>query len=249
MKREQSILYVQNADTAILFIHGILGTPDHFRFLLPFVPSNWSIHNILLEGHGGSVRDLSNASMSEWKQQVHKALKSLLASHDKVVIAAHSMGTLFAIQEAVGNQIAALFLLNTPLKIRITPRLFRTSWKVFRGNIKPDDEWTLAAQSAYGIGRDVNILHYLGWIPRYLELFSEIRKTREIAYKLTAMSQVYLSLQDEMVSPISGAVFAKNPHVTVKRLDMSGHFYYSPQDQQLLQKDFCDMIQKVSELK
>ncbi len=176
MEREQR-RYIQNADTAALFIHGILGTPNHFRSLIPFVPSNWSIHNILLKGHGGSVKDFSDASMSKWKQQVHEALKFLMESHNKVIIVAHSMGTLFAIQEAVETQIAALFLLNTPLKIRITPRLFKTAWKVFSGNIKPDDEWMLAAQSVYGIGRDMNILHYFGWIPRYLELFSEIRKT------------------------------------------------------------------------
>ena len=41
MKAEESIRYVQDADTAILFIHGILGAPNHFTPFLPFVPSNW----------------------------------------------------------------------------------------------------------------------------------------------------------------------------------------------------------------
>ncbi len=245
MKAEESIRYVQDADTAILFIHGILGTPNHFISFLPFVPSNWSIYNVLLKGHGGSVKDFSAASMSEWKQQVHMAFQSLLASHDKVVIAAHSMGTLFAMQEATNNQAAALFLLNTPLKIRITPQLFSTLWKVFQGNIRPDDEWAIAAYHAYGIASDTNILHYIGWVPRYLELFSEIRKTRRITPQLATKAQVYLSLQDEMVSPKSCKAFENNPHVTVKLLNTSGHFYYSPQDQRILQKDFCDMIQKV----
>lgn len=247
MKAEESIRYVQSADTAILFIHGILGTPDHFIPFLPFVPSNWSIYNVLLKGHGGSVKDFSAASMNEWKQQVHIAFQSLSASHDKVVIVAHSMGTLFAMQEAINNQAAALFLLNTPLKIRITPRLFSTSWKIFYGKIRPSDERVIAAHRAYGIDSDTNILHYIGWVPRYLELFSEIRKTRKITHKLTAAAQVYLSLQDEMVSPKSGKAFEKNSHVTVKLLNTSGHFYYSPQDQRMLQKDFCDMVQKLSE--
>ncbi len=245
MKAEENIRYVQDADTAILFIHGILGTPNHFIPFLPFVPANWSIYNVLLKGHGGSVKDFSAASMSEWKQQIHMAFQSLLASHDKVVIAAHSMGTLFAMQETIDNQAAALFLLNTPLKIRITPQLFSTLWKVFQGNIRPDDEWAIAAYHAYGIASDTNILHYIGWVPRYLELFSEIRKTRRITPQLTTTAQVYLSLQDEMVSPQSGKAFENNPHVTVKLLNTSGHFYYSPQDQRILQKDFCDMIQKV----
>lgn len=245
VKAEESIRCVQDADTAILFIHGILGTPDHFTPFLPFVPSNWSIYNMLLKGHGGYVKDFSAASMNEWKQQVHTALQYLLASHDKVVIAAHSMGTLFAIQEAIDNQVAALFLLNTPLKIRITPRLFDTSLKIFLGNIRPDDEWTIAAHRAYGIADDTNILHYVGWVPRFLELFSEIRKTRTIANQLSTPTQVYLSLKDEMISPKTGKAFEKNPHVTAKLLNTSGHFYYSPQDQHILQKGFRDMVQKV----
>jgi len=36
----------------------------------------------------------------------------------------------------------------------VTLRLFRTSWRVFTGNIKPDDKWSLAAQNAYSIERD-----------------------------------------------------------------------------------------------
>ena len=91
------IRYVENADTAILFIHGILGIPEYFRPYLSLVPPDWSVYNILLKGHGRGVRDFSHASMAQWKQQVDEALRTLSESHDKVVIAAHSMGTLFAL--------------------------------------------------------------------------------------------------------------------------------------------------------
>lgn len=246
LETRQYIRYVQGADSAILFVHGILGTPDHFDFLLPLVPSGWSVHNILLKGHGGGVKDFSAASMAGWKQQVHEALQALLRSHSRVVIAAHSMGTLFAIQEAAAGRIAALFLLNTPLRIHITPQLLSTSWKVFRADIRPDDKWALAAYRGYGIAGDTNIMHYAGWAPRYMELFSEIRKTRGMAHGLTVPAQVYLSLHDEMVSVKSGKLFAGNPHVTVKELRESGHFYYSPRDRRILRRDFCDMLQRVS---
>lgn len=244
MDRKQTIRCIQGADIAILFVHGILGTPDHFELFLPLVPPNWSIYNVLLKGHGGSVKDFSAASMAEWKQQVHEALQLLLATHSKVIIAAHSMGTLFAIQEAIDNPIAALFLLNVPLKVRIRFRLLKTVWRVFRGNIKQSDAWSLAAERAYGIDRDNHIWRYVGWLPRYIELFSEIRKTRKIAYKLAVPCQIYLSSQDEMVSPKSDKAFEKNTYVTVKMLTSSGHFYYSPEDQQLLYNDFLDMIKR-----
>ena len=130
--------------------------------------------------------------MTEWKQQVKNALEELSETNNKIIIVAHSMGTLFAIQEAIEKPVDELFLLNVPLKVRVTFRLFRTSWRVFTGNIKLDDKWSLAAQKAYSIERDNHILRYFGWIPRYLELFSEIRKTRKIIGKLLTPSHIYL---------------------------------------------------------
>lgn len=230
---------------AILFIHGILGIPDYFASYLPLVPPDWQVCNMLLKGHGGSVRDFSAASMDEWKQQVENALCALLKSHEKVVIAAHSMGTLLAIQQALKKPVAALFLINVPFKVRIRPELFRISWKVFWGDIRPDDKWTLAAQRAYGIERDPHVLRYLGWIPRYLELFSEIKRTRETAHRLTVPCQVYLSVQDEMVSLKGRKVLEGNPYVTLTILHESGHFYYSPEAQRQLREDFCMLVGRV----
>lgn len=230
---------------AILLIHGILGTTSYFEPFLPLIPPEWSICNLSLKGHGGSVKDFSRASMTEWKQQAKTALDKLLERNDKVVIAAHSMGTLFAIQEATENPVAALFLLNTPLKIRVTFRLFRTVWRVFTGHIPPDDSWALAAQTAYNIEQDHHIFRYLGWIPRYLELFSEIRKTRKVIGKMQTPPRIYLSALDEMVSPKCSEIFKGIPCICVKMLKTSGHFYYSPEDQCILNEDFNEMIQTV----
>lgn len=231
--------------TAILFIHGIFGTTKHFETFLSLVPPNWSICNLSLKGHGGSVKDFSQASMAEWKQQVKNALEELSETNNKIIIVAHSMGTMFAIQEAIERPVDELFLLNVPLKVRVIFRLFRTAWRVFTGNIKPDDKWSLAAQNAYSIERDSHILRYLGWIPRYLELFSEIRKTRKIIGKLRTPSHVYLSMLDEMISPKCSEIFKDNTYICVKSLQTSGHFYYSPEDQCLLKEDLNEMIQNV----
>ncbi|MCH5206971.1 MAG: alpha/beta fold hydrolase [Oscillospiraceae bacterium] len=247
MRPKQYIRRVKDSDTAILFIHGILGTPEHFEPFIPLVPPDWTIYNILLKGHGGTVKDFSAASMTEWEQQVHRTLQELLASHSRVVVCAHSMGTLFAIREAAENPIAEMFLLNVPLKVRIKPRLIKTSSRVFLGNVKPDDKWSTAAQKAYGIERDMHIIRYLGWIPRYLELFSEIRKTRKLVDRLSVPCRVYLSRKDEMVSLRSGNWFNDNPAVKVKRLDQSGHFYYSPKDLKRLRNDFRKMIRRISD--
>lgn len=231
---------------AVLFIHGILGTPRHFDCFLRFIPPTWSTHNILLKGHGGSVKDFSKASMNEWKKQVSQTLDKLLKENDRVIIVAHSMGTLFAIREATEKPIDELFLMNVPLKIHITVRLIKNVLEVYSGNINPDDKWSVAVKKAYGIGSDRNILSYIGWVPRFLELFSEIRKTRKLIGKLSVPSHVYLSLHDEVVSAKCRNLLKCNPCITTKMLNKSGHLYYSPTDQRILNKEFEKMIQRIT---
>ncbi|MGI6072401.1 MAG: alpha/beta fold hydrolase [Lachnospiraceae bacterium] len=227
---------------AILFIHGILGTPNHFKPFLPLIPQDWSVCNLLLKGHGGSVKDFSRASMHEWKQQVSDSLDKLLEENNRVIIVAHSMGTLLAIQEAIEKPIDELFLLNVPLKVHVAFRLLGTSWRVFRGSAKSGDKWSVAAQNAYSIEKDNHIFNYFGWIPRFAELFSEIRKTRKIIRKLKTPSHVYLSLYDETISSKCRELFQNNSCVRVQMLNTSGHFYYSPEDQNLLNEEFNKMI-------
>ena len=63
MAHEPYFSVKEQADTAILMIHGILGTPDHFKPLLHLVPAEWSVYNILLDGHGKTVSHFANSSM------------------------------------------------------------------------------------------------------------------------------------------------------------------------------------------
>ena len=41
---------VSGADAAVLLIHGILGTPDHFAPLLPCIPENWATVRLRFNG-------------------------------------------------------------------------------------------------------------------------------------------------------------------------------------------------------
>ena len=103
---------------AVLLIHGIAGSPAHFRDLVPVIPETFSVYNILLDGHSGSVDNFSRSSMAKWKAQVTATLHTLFDRHEKVVIVAHSMGTLFAIQAATRHpdRISRLFLLAVPTR-------------------------------------------------------------------------------------------------------------------------------------
>ena len=159
---------VPGADRAILFIHGILGTPDHFLPFLQLVPPEVSIYNLLLDGHGGDVRDFSRSSMPKWETQVGAAVRELSRSHQEIVIAAHSLGALLAMGQAVQcPQITRLFLLAAPLRLSLKGHMVTNSLKVYFDRIRPDDGPALAAKRCCSITHSPNPLLYFGWIPGF----------------------------------------------------------------------------------
>lgn len=234
---------VEHSNKAVLFVHGIVGTPNHFKTFLPLVPENISVFNILLDGHGKGVKDFSKTSMKKWKDQVSLAMEELAKNHDSIYVVAHSLGSLLAIEQAVNyDKISKLFLLAVPLKLSLKPKLFVNSLKVFLDKIDPKNEELVAAWECYGIANDKNLLRYIGWIPRYLELFSQIRCVRGMIDALNTPTVAYQSCKDEMVSRKSKMMLEKNPSISVVELKNSGHFYYPKTDYTLLKNEFINFI-------
>ena len=234
------------ARAAILFVHGIVGTPNHFADFVSLVPSDVSVCNILLDGHGGSVRDFSHTSMQKWEKQVRDAVDELMLSHTEVYIVAHSMGTFFAIDRAIENEaVKGLFLLAVPLVISPKPRMVSNLCKVYFDKIKPDDAVALAAKRCYGIAQDKNPFHYLGWLPRYLELFAKAKEMRRKIQLLQTWCVVYQSDKDEMVSRKSAQLLASNEKISVVGLPNSGHYYYAPDDFAFLLSEFEKFIGQI----
>ena len=243
MEHKEYKRIINGASSALLFIHGIVGTPDHFDRFIPLVPEGVSVHNMLLDGHGKSVTDFSHASMKKWESQVAESLEKLAETHEKIYIVAHSMGSLFAIDGAIDcKKVQGLFLLAAPIKLFIRPRMVRNSIKVYCNRIKDDDAEALAAKACYGISPDKNPFHYVGWIPRYLELFAKIKKTRKRLLDLAVPCRVFLSRKDEMVSVSSADYLNENPNVKINWLDNSTHYYYGGGDFEIILETFERLI-------
>lgn len=223
---------IDGADTAVLFIHGILGTPNHFKDFVSLVPQEYSIYNLLLDGHGKGVVEFSHTSMKVWKNQVENAINELLETHRQIIIVAHSMGTLFALQQSYerSREVNGLFLLATPLKINIKLKMFLNSTKLYFNKIKPDDIEALAYKAACGIKQDKKFWLYLGWIPRFLELFKEIKHTRTLIKDILVPCCVFQSKNDEMVSLKSIDLLNNNIFIECNVLQNSSHHYYFEND-------------------
>ena len=243
MEHKEYVRINDNSNVAILFIHGIVGTPNHFSEFVSLVPESFSVYNLLLDGHGKGVKNFSKTSMKKWEAQVDAVVKELSFTHEKIYIVAHSLGALLAIEQAIKNKkVCNLFLLAVPLKLSIKPKMVVNSLKVYFGKIRPDDYEATAAKKCYGIAKDKNPFHYIGWIPRFLELFVKIRKTRNILNSLNTSCSVYQSKKDEMVSSKSIKYLNHNSYIFVSELESSGHYYYSKEDFDFLMSEFNKML-------
>ena len=244
MEHKEYIRIVPGSKKAVLLIHGIAGSPAHFRDLVPVIPEDWSVYNILLDGHGKTVKDFANTSMKKWKAQVVTTLKELFSQYDHLVLVAHSMGTLFSIQAAIDfpDKIDGLFLLGVPTRPWVRASTVATSLRVSRGDISPDDAAALAMFGDTSIQLVKNPISYIGWAPRMVELLAECSRVRKALPQLAIPCRVYQSHTDELVSLRSARDLRNHPHIALTVLTDSGHFVYGPEDAQLLQQDLIKML-------
>ena len=243
---------VPGAKTAVLFVHGIVGTPNHFRALMPLqelAPEDWSVHNLLLPGHGGTVEDFSRSSMEAWRSHVFSAFEELAETHEQVLVVAHSMGTLFAIQLGLAypQKIPALFLLAVPMRPGLRWFGIKNCLRVGFGLVREDHPLEVATQLACGIETTRLIWKYIPWIPRFVELFREIYRVEKTMVGLSIPCTAFQSHKDELVTNRSRKVLERFPQIQIRDLSDSSHFYYTGEDREAVISAFqalCEEIKK-----
>lgn len=229
---------------AVLLLHGILGAPQYFDFLLPDIPADHAVCGVLYRGHGGTAAEFASGSVPIWRAQAENALLSL-PENTPVLIAAHSMGTLFALElaEKYPGRIADMLLLNVPLVPRLTPSCAGCSVLLACG-YQPLLPRAAAMRRAYSIAPDANFLHYLPWLPRYLELFAEMHSTMQIMPRMHTHAAAFQAVHDELVSPKTLPLLADNPALHLHILRDSSHFYYPAADRGRILRAWRHMIRK-----
>ena len=249
MIHEEYVRIIPGAKTAVLFIHGIVGTPNHFRDLIPLVdlvPDDYSIYNVLLDGHGKSADDFAKTSMKKWHAQVWGIFDELAKTHERVILVAHSMGTLFSIQLAIQHpeKVPFLFLIAVPLRPEIRLVTIRNLLYLVFGKLNPDVPLEAATMQVCGVKTTRKLWKYLKWIPRYLELFAEIIRTEKVMGQLNVPCTAYQSQRDELVANRTRMILEKSGVMTVHNLENSSHFYYHPDDQKTVRNDFERQIKE-----
>lgn len=222
--------------TIFLFIHGILGSPAHFNEFYGAIPKSFAIHAMLLAGHGGSASEFAKSSMATWKREVNELLIKLEKEYESIIIVAHSMGALFAIENAIMHEkIRGLVLLNAPLKVRIRRAAVKNALAVACSSYSPNNISVQAAKSKCSVLSSRNPLVYLSWLPNFFALLNEIRTVRRLIPRLTERAAAlsvtaFHSGMDELVSSKSIKYLRHCPFIKVRELSQSTHFYYPDED-------------------
>ncbi len=252
MPHREYVRLVDGAETAVLFLHGIVGTPRHFDSrlpLIPLVPEDWSVYSLLLPGHGGAVEDFAAATMHSWKEYVWKIFDDLSQTHRHVVLVGHSMGTLFALQLAIekGEKVPLLFLLASPICPQFTPAAISHCLDLVFPSRHGDHKIRDAMSASGSVTLTKKLWKYIPWLPNMFALLLEARMTKRLLPQLRTKTIVFQSRKDELVAHRSEKFLVQCPTVHLSVLEDSTHFYYTDADTRLVQQAFLDACKEVSQ--
>lgn len=100
----------EDADTAILFVHGFVGSGNNF-WEVPdrLAAEGYRVRVMLNKGHGTTPQDFNDTPKEDLLNHVLDEIHALQKDHQKIILAGHSMGgaliTLAAAQESVDGLI------------------------------------------------------------------------------------------------------------------------------------------------
>lgn len=243
---QELVFDVNESDTVFLCIHGILGSPDHFNFILKQLPQTVAVHNILLDGHGKNVEDFAKTSMFKWQKQVDEKFEYLALNYSNIIIVGHSMGTLFGMDLSYRykDKVKFLFLLQSPMKMCVKPSIVKHSYQVIYDKVDVNDKVCVATRDAFSIKADTKLYKYMFWLPRYIELFKKSYDVRKHIENLPVPCVVFQSQYDELVPLSSCKIIEKNMNIKLNVLKHSGHFYYEDEDIKIILNEF-DKIKEI----
>lgn len=238
---------VESAKITIVFVHGIIGSPYRFKDFYPLVPKDISYISVVLDGHGKKASDFSHTSLKKWKEQIHSLLVSLKEKNQKVIYVGHSMGCLLGILESVNDKslINSLFLLNVPLRPKLGFMTIKQCLKCAFGNSEKYDEITHCFKDNCCIETSKNPFVYIGWIPRFLDLFKLMKETRKVICEISAPCICFHSGKDELVQQRSLKYLKKNSNLEIHVQKDAGHYYLNQKDTKEVIERFVSLINDV----
>jgi carboxylesterase len=233
----------ENAQSLVVFVHGLMGSPGQFRDLLEDAHAlGCSAYAPILPGHGGTSRDFARYGLAAWEEHLQKELAKYAGAYRNIILAGHSMGGLLALNASLDpqNRVRGVFLLAAPLKLRLGPRSLYLKLRLVafpRGHHIKTAYWQAKSLS--------NLALSPGWLKPFWGFRQLMKKT------LRNLPQVYEpvlaihSRYDETVSFRSAELLYGGLQNSARKritLEKSWHAYYPPEEWQAVRTALLEFI-------
>lgn len=234
-------MHDQKSRAAAVFLHGFLGGPQQFEFLLPVAKEHgYDPLPLLLPGHGGDYRAFLRNGKNAWEAYVAAELDKLRKQYERLLLVGHSMGGLLSIRSALNDArgICGIFAIALPLHLYVSRKGMLTNWKHVTGLGKADP-YTQAARSCCSV-TGMTVWNAPMMLPRIMDLVSLSAQARRGLGRLHVPLIILHSQQDEWVRARSIQTAAKRCSIApeILLLSESGHFLYTEADRQRISDRF-----------
>lgn len=238
---------IEGSKSGVLFVHCMFGSPKYYNDYIDLVPEDWSIHNVLLVGHGGSVREYGSTTMDDWKKRVYDEFERMCGLYENVYIVSHSLGTLFSIRLAKQHpeKLKGLFLLSTPVRPIVTFRMMKTVAKVIMDLDTTNDKIAQSGKERYSLLMTKNLFDFVWCIPNFISLLKEIFEVRKYIKDVEVPCWAVFSKHDELVRSSAQEYFREVENAKIIMLEHSYHFYYRGNDYTYLQEQFVEFCETI----
>lgn len=240
--RHEALCRLGNSQTVVVFVHGIQGSPSQFGWLMDALSPETDFVNLLLPGHGRSVRAFRKAGKADWENTVCELVQLLSKVYRRIIWVGHSMGCLLGLHAArlMPDAFSALLLLNCPFALRPTWRYLRNNLLAILPFIPSNDPYVLSAREANSVPFRFSLSNLFILRP-YWGLLRMIYHERRDLHPLSAPVHACWGERDEIVSPSSMAYGAANGF-TVKCYDRCGHNYLTEEAKRDIQQTFVRIL-------
>ena len=229
--------------TAVLFVHGIQGSPEQFRFLIDALPSGIETRNLRLPGHGADAMAFRSSGRADWLAAVRRETEELLQEGRRIVLVGHSMGCLLGLlcSDLLGDPYRGMLLLCCPFRVRPTFRYLSIGLRAARPERPGEDPAVTATRAANSVYLRRS-LEQLTLLHPYADLLRLMGQTRSAGPECPTKLRFFFSERDEIVSPRSRDFAAAYPNAAVRVLPGCTHNYFNNEARQLLRRTLLSMI-------